>query len=638
MIKCYVFLLLLSLSAILSGQGERQVVSRTFEEPLATPELAADQIRQYLFPKVSQLPAPASAEEWRKEAGTLRRHIVNDVILRGWPKEWIDAPARFEPTGSPIHKSGYTMQKLRFEILPGFASTALLYLPAKIQGKAPAILNVYGHSRGGKAEEYLQKQNINFALRGFVSLTPEWVGMGELAHDENDHFFAAHLELAGLNAAGLFYLSLRKTLDYLTQRPEIDASRIGMTGLSGGGWQTIILSSLDERIAVSIPVAGYSSVVSRIERSSDIGDIEQNPTDFYHGQDYTFLSALLAPRPALLIDNAEDTCCFRAALVKPYIYDSAIPFYKLFHATDRFDWYENTTIRNHNYGKDNREQAYGFFAHHLKFPAPAAEMPVSAEIGTLDDSRVGIPKDNLTILELARQVAMHIGKRPQSDREQLRETVRLHETTVRHAWGFRSTNRDGVESIGYRFDFAAGPGASGVWVRSTESEPTGISIVLNDSGKQKAGTEVVSRAMRGDAVLAVDLLFTGDMLPRNPGPLGFAQLIAASGDRPLGLEAAQLIALAHWMRARVPGSKVRLDATGIRSQMIAQVAAALDPELFLEVTVRDGMKSLSYLFEKPVMYADAPDLFCFGFYSHFDITDLERLAAPVKIQLWEKEN
>ena len=86
-----------------------------------------------------------------------------------------------------------------------------------------------------------------------------------------------------------------------------------MTGLSGGGWQTITLSALDERVAVAVPVAGYSSLVTGIEHPEYVGnDIEQNATDFRDGQDYTHLTAMRAPRPTLLIYNAEDDCCFRA--------------------------------------------------------------------------------------------------------------------------------------------------------------------------------------------------------------------------------------------------------------------------------------------------------------------------------------
>ncbi len=106
---------------------------------------------------------------------------------------------------------------------------------------------------------------------------------------------------------------------------------LGVTGLSGGGWQTITLSSLDPRVKVSVPVAGYVNLQGRLERlPEEPGDFEQNPTDFLVGQDYSTLTAMRAPRPTLLIYNAEDDCCFRAPLVRPYVFDPVSPFFNLY--------------------------------------------------------------------------------------------------------------------------------------------------------------------------------------------------------------------------------------------------------------------------------------------------------------------
>ena len=163
------------------------------------------------------------------------------------------------------------MRKLRYEIVPGMYGAAILYEPLKITGKVPAILNVNGHvGPPGKAIEYKQKRCINQALQGMLSLNLEWFSYGELDNKENAHWFGAHLDLAGANGVGLFYLAMRRGLDYLESHPNVDRTRLGVTGLSGGGWQTIFLSALDERVAVSVPVAGYSSVISRIERPGDV--------------------------------------------------------------------------------------------------------------------------------------------------------------------------------------------------------------------------------------------------------------------------------------------------------------------------------------------------------------------------------
>jgi hypothetical protein len=295
------------------------------EEQIQAPEVTAYQLRRYILAKIPRLPAPASPEQWTAEAKRLRQRILNDAVFHGWPRAWVDAPPRFEDLGPIPSGKGYRMRKLRYEIVPGFSSTAILYEPEVMTGKVPAILNVNGHvGAPGKAVEYKQKRCINQALRGIVALNLEWLGCGELLQKGNEHGFGAHLDLAGANAAGLFYLAMRKGLDYLYAHPAVDRSRIGMTGLSGGGWQTIVLSSLDERISVAAPVAGHASFLSRLERMTDVGDIEQNASDMFASVDYAHLAAMRAPRPTLLIYNAEDNCCFRAPFVKRDNFDAVL--------------------------------------------------------------------------------------------------------------------------------------------------------------------------------------------------------------------------------------------------------------------------------------------------------------------------
>jgi poly(3-hydroxybutyrate) depolymerase len=104
----------------------------------------------------------------------------------------------------------------------------------------------------------------------------EWLLYGELAGTENTHYNGAHLDLVGMNGLGIFYLNMRKGVDILWEHAKVDRARIGVTGLSGGGWQTIVLSSLEERVAAAMPVAGYSAMVSKLERTADMGDHEQS--------------------------------------------------------------------------------------------------------------------------------------------------------------------------------------------------------------------------------------------------------------------------------------------------------------------------------------------------------------------------
>jgi hypothetical protein len=104
------------------------------------------------------------------------------------------------------------------------------------------------------------------------------------------------------------------------------------------------------------------------------------------------------------------------------------------------------------------------------------------------------------------------------------------------------------------------------------------------------------------------------------------------GDRPLGMEAAQLIAIAHWAAHKAGVGKMRLEVEGIRSQGAALVAAALEPELFSEIVVRKGLRSLSYLLDAPVRFEEAPELFCLDLYKNFDIDSLGAMASPAVIR------
>jgi dienelactone hydrolase len=606
-------------------------VAHFLEPALQTPDVAAYQLRQYLDRKAPPLAAPSSAAEWSEEAGRIRRRVLDDVVYHGWPREWVEAPLKAEDLGSISSGPGYRMRRIRYEIVPGFQSTAILYEPEKLEGKAPAVLNVNGHvGSPGKSVEYKQKRCINFARNGILALNLEWFNYGELADAENSHWFGAHLDLVGANGVGLFYLAMRKGLDFLDRHPNVDRSRLGVTGLSGGGWQTIILSALDERVKVSVPVAGYSSLRSRIERPADVGDLEQNATDLLVGRDYSHFTAMRAPRPTLLVYNAEDDCCFRAPLVKPHIFDAAKPFFQLYGQAGNFAWHENLDPATHNYELDNRMQAYAFLSRHFGLPPITGESGVGAEVKSYDELVVGLPADNLTILGLARKLARDI-RRGQATRERLAEIVRYRDVQVR-PWTLDNSKNKGLETISSRVDFSNGLSATAVWLKPLEAARVNrVTMLLNDKGKKDSAELASERINRGEGVLAADLLFTGDSIPERESP-AFAQLLATTGDRPLGIEAGQLVALAGMARTLSGTQVLRLETTGFRSQVVGLVAAAMKPGLFSEVVVHGGQKTLHHLLDAPVEYQAAPDLFCLDLLKEFDLDRMAELAAPAAVR------
>lgn len=639
-------------SSVALAQNTPAQVKEILKSRLQSPKVVTFQLQQYLMKRAPKLPHPTSAEQWTQEASRIRRHILDDVVYYGWPKAWVDSPPKFEDMGSvPVPPGkGYRLRKFRYEIVPHFYSTALLYEPEHLNGKVPAVLDVMGHFPAGKAMEFEQKLCINQALRGMIALNLEWLDMGELRVPGNDHWFAGDLDLVGANGVGIFYLAMRRGLDYLYDDPDVDRSRIAMTGLSGGGWQTIFLSSLDPRISVSIPVAGFDSLQGRLERlPGEPGDLEQLPTDLLVTHGYQTLAAMRAPRPTLLLNNAEDTCCFRAPLVKPYIYEPIKPFFELYGEGSVFQFHTDTQIAGHNYGRDNRQQAYRFLTTYFHLPINATEIPVGEDIKSYRELAAGVPRDNLTILGLAREFASEIQHQPVpsgdaragwvlSKRTELSKVVRYKPVSVDRAWLVTNTNRNTVESLSYRLQMSNGLSATAIWIKSTSTPPNApLTIVLNDKGKTGASSEiedhlpvVADRVDRGEQVLVTDLLFTGDAAPAQPVSM-FAEKLAAVGLRPLGMEAAQLIGIAFWAQKNWNPSTLLLVSSGIRTQVVSLVAGALEPHLFRSINIYNGMQSLRYLLDKPVKYEEAPDLFCLDLYKDFDIDMLEDLTTPTRV-------
>ncbi len=641
-------------STVAAGQSTQSMVDEFLPKRLQPSDVVTYQLQQFLMAHAPQLPHPASAGQWTAEAQRIRQHVLDDVIYHGWPKAWVEAPPRFEDVGAvPVPAgAGYRAEKFRYEIVPGFYSTAVLYEPEHLEGKLPAVLDVLGHFPTGKSMPFEQKLCINEALRGMVALSMAFVGMGELRLKGNEHYFGADLDLVGVSGVGLFYLAMRRGLDYLYNDPHVDRDRIAVTGLSGGGWQTLMLSSLDTRVDASIPVAGFASLEGRLERlPGEPGDYEQLAPGLLDGRGYQTFVALLAPRPTLEINNAEDSCCFRAPLVKPDIYDAIKPFFRLYGREDAFQFHEDTQVSAHNYARDNRQQTYRFLSKWFHLPSKPEEIPVGQYVASYSGLAAGIPANNLTILGLAKKFASEIHHQPvptgeaartawaKSERAKLTKVVHYKPVRVLHPWYVADTNHSTIESVSFRFGMSNGLSATGVWAKSTwTAQGAPMTIVLNDGGRKGADAEVwdhypevAGLIDRGEQVLVLSILFTGDDNPREQDLEGLGYMLTAVDTPALGLETAQLIGITRWAQQRWRPSRLRLESAGYRMQVVSLVAGALEPHLFGSITIHRGMHSLNYILEKQVRSDRVPDMFCLDFYKDFDLSMLNDLAAPATV-------
>ena len=254
-------------------------VSAWLSRSIIGPAQTEAEVQAFAERRVVAMPEVKSAQEWRRTAERLRRETLERVVFRGEAVRWQNAKARVEWLDTIEGGPGYRIRKLRYEALPGLWIPALLYEPEQLSGKVPVVLNLNGHEAAGKAVLNKQLRCINLAKRGMLALSPDWLGMGQLNGANYKHALMNQLDLCGASGLAPFYLAMQRGLDVLLSLDHADRKRVAVTGLSGGGWQTVFLSALDPRVTLANPVAGYSSFRTRLRYGSDLGDSEQHPCD-----------------------------------------------------------------------------------------------------------------------------------------------------------------------------------------------------------------------------------------------------------------------------------------------------------------------------------------------------------------------
>ncbi len=358
---------------------------------------------------------PANAATWAKRAERVRRQILVSQGL--WPM----------PAKTPLHpvihgrieQDDYTVEKVFFESSPGFFVTGNLYRPKGKSGKLPGVLCPHGHWNDGRfldsgkdavrkeitqgAERFeesgrsvLQARCVQLARMGCVVFHYDMLGYAdsvqisfELAHRfakqrpemntlENWGLFSPQAEAHLQSVMGLQTWNSIRSLDFLLSLPDVDADRIGMTGASGGGTQTFILSAIDPRIAVEFPAVMVSTAMQggcTCENSSllrvDTGNIE--------------FAALFAPKP-LGMTAANDWTKEMETKGFPELKQH----YAMLGAPDKV-MLKPLLHFGHNYNYVSRAAMYGWFNKHLKLGVP--EPIVEEDFHRLTTSEMSVWND-----------------------------------------------------------------------------------------------------------------------------------------------------------------------------------------------------------------------------------------------------
>ncbi|MBX3438795.1 MAG: acetylxylan esterase [Planctomycetaceae bacterium] len=330
---------------------------------------------------------PATRAEWEQRSSALQRRILVSNGL--WP-----LPEK-TPLNAVIHgrieRDGFTVEKVYFESLPGFFVTGLLFRPVGKAGPFPAVLCPHGH--GGrlqdageqgilqqiaKGEERFAESGrfpklarcAQLARMGCVVMMHDMIGYAdntqlsfELAHrfakqrpemEGSDAwgFYSTPAELRCQSIMGLQTWNCIRALDFLCGLPDVDSARIGVTGGSGGGTQTILLCAIDARPVVAFPQGMVST-------SMQGGCTCENCSLLRIGTGNVELAALFAPRPQAMTAANDWT--------KDMMTSGFPELRKLYALVGRADNVACTPLLQfpHNYNYPTRALMYDWFNQHL---------------------------------------------------------------------------------------------------------------------------------------------------------------------------------------------------------------------------------------------------------------------------------
>ncbi|WP_169974640.1 alpha/beta hydrolase family protein [Tautonia rosea] len=632
-----------SIAPAYAEEPTREAVAEALGRMVLERDTTMTEVHQFVEPLIPRMPEIETRDDWQTAADQIRAEVLDRVVFRGEAASWRDAECRVEWLDTIEGGPGYRIRKLRYEALPGFWIPALLYEPEQCEGLVPVVLNVNGHDAAGKAAPYKQERCINLAKRGMLALNVEWIGMGQLRGDGNKHGLINAIDLCGSGGIATHYLGMCRALDLLLDHPNADPERVGLTGLSGGGWQTIFYSALDPRITLSNPVAGYSSFLTRIEYLSDLGDSEQTPCDLATVADYTHLTALLAPRPTLLTFNQKDNCCFAAPHALPPLVGAVAPIYSLFDREASLRLQVNVSPGTHNYEVDNRQALYRMIGDHWFPDEPdydATEIPSTDEVKTADELHVPLPEDSLDLQRLALDLAALLPRDPgipddpnvlntwrEERRNLLRALVRPieGETVVDRV---SDGSREALVATTYRVRLADSWTLPAVRLEPADAENVdGTVLLLADGGRTEAVDAALALLAENKRVVAIDPFFFGESRPTQRDYL-WALMIATTGERPLGVQVGQILAAARAIRSATEGEAPSIMAVGPRSSAVSLIAAALGPDLIAEVSLDGALTSLKEILEEGRTYEQSPELFTFGLLEAFDLPQIEALVTP----------
>ena len=537
---------------------------------------------------------PEDWESYRKQLRTSMWKLFGVKYDRSLPLD-------LQEINSFAH-DGVTLRNVIYQTRPGVYTTATIYLPPG-KGTFPWVINMHGHWLQGRLAARVQSRGFALAKKGYVVISPDTFGLGERCteHPVFEHHgrvFGTNMFNLGETLMGCILIDNMRGVDVLASLPEVDADRLGATGASGGGNQTMYLAAMDERIKAAVPVCSVGSYDSYLYESNCCCETLPGGLEV---TEMAGILALAAPRAMLICTGLYDVKTFSPQeMLRSY--DGALPVYKKLGAWEKFTY--RIFNHGHAYSPEVRQAMLGFFELHLKgigIGAPINE----PEYTTVDEDKLlafapGKRPDKVVSFaaylhkkggELVDKLYAQEYFDPAEKKCELAEVLKfdqnLHIKSVSalenrgiwHRWQLNMSNDTQLPLI-----WCGGDGD--------------ITLFTHIDGKQEVPQVAIDAAQAaGKMVFLLDLSCQGEFAPEPERPVPYHQSARRYlwlGKNLTGIWSSELNAVSAFLAEKFPEKKITLH--GYKETALAGLYTSVFSKLVSEVILEDA--PITYHFEQ----------------------------------------
>jgi dienelactone hydrolase len=597
---------------------------------------------------------PADRKAWEQRRSILRQAMF--AAMGPFPEQ----PCPLAPVQVDVLKrDGYRIEKLLFQSRLDVWVTASAYVPEGVKAKVPAVLAVHGHWPLARRDPVVQARCLGLVKLGFVVLAVDAFGAGErytkpAAGTYHGALYGSTLWPSGQTLLGLQVYDNRRAVDYLRTRPEVDGDRLGITGASGGGNQTMYAGALDERFRAVVPVCSVGNYQVYLHAACCVCEVLPGALRFAEEGD---VLGLVAPRALQVVSATQDGIQFSVGEARKSL-DRARPIFQLYGADDRLR--QAVFESPHAYNQPMREAMYGWMTRWLKdegdgspIPEPKHDVDKVEDLACFPDAER--PKGFLFLPAFARREAEAVLRsaavaRPEHAEDWESTAVHLRTVLRKQVFGDlpslprpaaqlgKSDTAEGVTTTPLVLEPERGLPLHAVLKAPAEAKGKVPPCVLLDlAGKEEALKHPLAAALlqKGWAVLAPDLRATGSAQPPHDAIAGAPDHTSAEhgvwlGRPLLGQWTFDVLALLDWLGLQPGLDRERTAVVGLgQASVVALCAAGLFEDRVASAAVL-GMP-VTYVTEEAYAPGTHMGLLAPGILRVGDVPQLAALTAPRRL-------